>query len=197
YKGRRLGAHGDVVCWSFYPGKNLGAMGDGGAVTTDRADLADRIRVLRNYGSREKYVNEVKGVNSRLDPIQAAILRVKLPRLDAWNQRRRDIAARYGEALRGRGLTLPAVLEGAEPVWHLYVVRSPERGALQARLKGAGVGTLIHYPIPPHMQAAYRDLAYAPGDLPIARQLADEVLSLPIGPHLSPADVKTVADAAR
>lgn len=184
YRGRRIGAHGDVVCWSFYPGKNLGALGDGGAVTTDRADLADRIRVLRNYGSRVKYVNEAEGVNSRLDPLQAAILRVKLPLLDAWTERRRAIAAVYADGLRGCGLILPHVPGWADPAWHLYVIRAPDRDGLQARLTAAGVGTLIHYPIPPHMQAAYAGLGLAPDALPLARQLAAEVLSLPMGPHL-------------
>ncbi|WP_417808822.1 DegT/DnrJ/EryC1/StrS family aminotransferase [Thioclava sp.] len=184
YKGRRIGAHGDVVCWSFYPGKNLGALGDGGAVTTNRADIADRIRVLRNYGSREKYVNEVKGVNSRLDPIQAAVLRAKLPYLDAWTDRRRQIAAAYSDGLKSSSLILPYVPDWAEPAWHLYVVRSPERDKVQARLKEAGVGTLIHYPIPPHLQEAYAELNTAPEALPLAKQLAGEVLSLPIGPQM-------------
>ena len=155
YKGQRLGAHGDAVAWSFYPGKNLGAMGDGGAVTTNDPQLADRLRVLRNYGSRVKYVNEVQGYNSRLDPLQAAILRVKLAHLDEWNARRRAIAARYQRGLAGCGLTLPHVPEWAEPVWHLYVVQHPQRDALQQALTDAGVGTLIHYPIPPHRQQAY------------------------------------------
>ncbi len=184
YRGRRIGAHGDAVCWSFYPGKNLGALGDGGAVTTDRADLADRIRLLRNYGSREKYVNECRGVNSRLDPIQAAVLRVKLHHLDAWNERRAAIARIYTEGLAGGGVTCPAVPDWAAPAWHLYVLRCADRDGLQARLREAGVGTLIHYPIPPHMQAAYADLGLEPEALPIARRLAGEVLSLPIGPHL-------------
>lgn len=197
YKGRRIGAHGDVVCWSFYPGKNLGALGDGGAVTTNRADLADRIRVLRNYGSRVKYVNEVQGVNSRLDPIQAAVLRAKLPHLDAWTDRRRAIAATYAEGLRDTGLILPNVPDWAEPAWHLYVVRSPDRDGLQKRLAEAGVGTLIHYPIPPHMQAAYADLGLAPEALPLARDLAGEVLSLPMGPQLAMADAARVIDAVR
>lgn len=197
YKGRRIGAHGDVVCWSFYPGKNLGALGDGGAVTTNRADLADRIRVLRNYGSRVKYVNEVQGVNSRLDPLQAAVLRAKLPYLDAWTDRRRAIAAVYTEGLRDTGLILPHVPNWADPAWHLYVVRSPERDGLQKRLTAAGVGTLIHYPIPPHMQAAYADLCLAQDDLPLARVLAGEVLSLPLGPQLSMAEAAAVIDAVR
>lgn len=192
YKGRRIGAHGDLVCWSFYPGKNLGALGDGGAVTTNRADLADRIRVLRNYGSREKYVNKVQGVNSRLDPIQAAVLRAKLPHLDAWTDRRRAIAATYSEGLKDSGLILPYVPDWAEPSWHLYVVRAPDRDGLQKRLTEAGVGTLIHYPIPPHMQAAYAGLGLAPDSLPVAKRLADEVLSLPIGPQLSKHDLQIV-----
>ncbi|ADP69705.1 Glutamine--scyllo-inositol transaminase [Rhodomicrobium vannielii ATCC 17100] len=192
YKGRRIGAHGDVVCWSFYPGKNLGALGDGGAITTNSADLADRIRVLRNYGSRLKYRNEVQGANSRLDPIQAAVLRAKLPHLDAWTDRRRAIAAAYAEGLRDSGLILPHVPDWADPVWHLYVVRSPDRAGLQKRLAEAGVGTLIHYPIPPHMQAAYAGLGLAPDALPLARQLAEEVLSLPMGPQLALADAVRV-----
>lgn len=197
YKGRRLGAHGDVVCWSFYPGKNLGALGDGGAVTTNRADLGDRIRVLRNYGSRVKYVNEVQGVNSRLDPIQAAVLRAKLPHLDAWTDRRRAIAAAYSEGLRDSGLILPHVPDWAEPAWHLYVLRAPDRDGLQKRLIDAGIGTLIHYPIPPHMQEAYANLGFAPDALPLARALAGEVLSLPMGPQLAIADAARVIDAVR
>jgi dTDP-4-amino-4,6-dideoxygalactose transaminase len=185
YKGKRIGAHGDLVCWSFYPGKNLGALGDAGAVTTDDADLAERVALLRNYGSRQKYVNEEAGVNSRLDPLQAAILRVKLGVLDEWTERRRAVAATYDASLADSGLTLPHVPDWAEPAWHLYVVRSPERDALQARLQEAGVGTLIHYPIPPHMQTAYAGLGMAPETLPRAGRLAGEVLSLPMGPHLT------------
>ncbi|MFZ1110084.1 MAG: DegT/DnrJ/EryC1/StrS family aminotransferase [Rhodomicrobium sp.] len=196
YKGRRIGGHGDAVAWSFYPGKNLGAMGDAGAVTTNSPELADRIRVLRNYGSRVKYVNEVRGVNSRLDPIHAAVLRVKLAHLDAWNERRRDIARLYSDALMGSGLVPPHAPEWAEPVWHLYVVRSPERDDLQNRLKSDGVGTLIHYPIPPHMQEAYSNLGLAPDALPLARQLASEMLSLPIGPHLGADEALKVAKSA-
>ena len=192
YKGRRIGARSDVVCWSFYPGKNLGALGDAGAITTNRADLADRIRVLRNYGSRVKYVNEVQGVNSRMDPIQAAVLRVKLLHLDAWTERRRAIASVYTEGLKDSGLILPYVPNWAEPAWHLFVVCSPERDRLQKYLAEAGVGTLIHYPIPPHMQSAYVDLGYAPDALPLAHQLATDVLSLPIGPQLSLSDAERV-----
>lgn len=192
YKGKRIGAHGDVVCWSFYPGKNLGALGDGGAITTDDPELAQRIALLRNYGSRQKYVNEEAGVNSRLDPLQAAVLRAKLPHLDAWTDRRRAIAAAYTDRLRDTALTLPHVPQWAEPVWHLYVVRSAAREALQERLGADGIGTLIHYPIPPHMQAAYAEMGFAPGDFPLARQLAQEVLSLPMGPQLTMADSEAV-----
>lgn len=190
YKGRRIGAHGDIVCWSFYPGKNLGALGDGGAVTTDDADLADRIRVLRNYGSRLKYVNEVQGVNSRLDPIQAAILRVKLKHLDAWNIRRCSIADAYAEGLKGTGVILPHVPVWTEPAWHQYVVRSNHRDGLQKRLIEDKIGSLIHYPIPPNLQKVYSGTHFAPQ--PIAEQLANEVLSLPIGPHLSAIDQEKV-----
>ena len=185
YKGRRIGAHGDIVCWSFYPGKNLGALGDAGAVTTNHAALAARVALLRNYGSRQKYVNEEAGVNSRLDPIQAAVLRVKLGVLNDWTARRRAVAAAYAEELRDSGLILPHVPDWAEPAWHLYVVRSPNRDALQAKLTEAGVGTLVHYPIPPHMQQAYAGMGIAPEAQPLARRLADEVLSLPMGPHLA------------
>lgn len=184
YKGQRIGAHGDIVCWSFYPGKNLGALGDAGAVTTNDSALAERVKVLRNYGSRQKYVNEVAGVNSRLDPIQAAVLRVKLSVLDDWSNRRRAVAAAYMDGLKETSLTLPHVPDWAEPVWHLYVVRTLERDAVQARLAEAEIGTLIHYPIAPHMQGAYAQMGMTPDALPLARAMANEVLSLPIGPHL-------------
>lgn len=194
YKGRRVGAHGDAVAWSFYPGKNLGALGDGGAVTTNNPEIADHIRVLRNYGSRVKYVNEVQGFNSRLDPLQAAILQVKLRHLEAWNARRALIAAQYTQSLADTGLILPDVPAWAEPVWHLYVVRHPQRDILQKLLTEAGVGTLIHYPIPPHRQQAYAQLGWHQGAFPLAERLADEVLSLPIGPHLGPEQIaETIA----
>ena len=192
YKGRRIGAHGDAVAWSFYPGKNLGALGDGGAVTTDDPVLADRIRVLRNYGSRVKYVNEVQGYNSRLDPLQAAVLRVKLMHLDAWNARRTAMARQYLDGLRGSSLILPYVPDWAEPAWHLFVVRHPQRDELQAKLAEAGIGTLIHYPIPPHRQAAYAHAGFAKGAFPIASRMADEVLSLPMGPHLEDDQMREV-----
>ena len=195
YKGSRIGAHGDAVCWSFYPGKNLGAMGDAGAVTTDDPEVAERVRRLSNYGSSRKYVHVERGVNSRLDPLQAAVLRVKLTQLDSWTERRRALAAAYGEALSECGITLPKVPSWAEPVWHLYVVRSPERDTLQAKLFEAGVHTVIHYPIPPHMQKAYIALRLSADALPLARRLAGEVLSLPMGPHVGVDAAKIVRRA--
>ena len=195
YRGNRIGAHGDITCWSFYPGKNLGALGDAGAVTTNRSDLAERVRLLRNYGSREKYINIEQGANSRLDPVQAAILRVKLKHLQDWTERRREVAYRYLEGLRETGLGLPFVPEWANPAWHLFVVRTGTRATFQRKLEDAGVATQIHYPIPPHMQEAYHDLGLAPDDLPIARQFANEVVSLPMGPHLCLEDARRVMDA--
>jgi dTDP-4-amino-4,6-dideoxygalactose transaminase len=197
YRGKRLGAHGDAVAWSFYPGKNLGALGDGGAVTTNNPEIADRIRVLRNYGSRVKYVNEVQGYNSRLDPLQAAILRVKLAHLDDWNARRVAIAAIYSQDLAGTGVTTPYVPEWADPVWHLYVIQSSERDRLQAAMKSEGIDTLIHYPIPPHRQNAYFLLGYNQGSFPIAEKMADCVLSLPMGPHFSITDALQVIQKTR
>jgi dTDP-4-amino-4,6-dideoxygalactose transaminase len=193
WDGIRVGGHGRTACWSFYPGKNLGALGDGGAVTTDDADLAARLRLLRNYGSARKYVHEQAGVNSRLDEIQAAALRVKLRHLDDWNARRRSVAARYTEALRDVVVT-PVVSPAADPVWHLYVIRVPDRDGVAARLAESGVETLVHYPTPPHRQQAF---AGAGHDLPVADLLAREVLSLPMGPHLDDAAVDRVIDAVR
>jgi dTDP-4-amino-4,6-dideoxygalactose transaminase len=185
HRGRRVGALGDAGAWSFYPGKNLGAFGDAGAVTTDDAELARQVRLLRNYGSEEKYHHEVAGWNSRVDELQVAILRVRLAALDAWNERRRALAALYREALADTPLVLPHVPEWAEPVWHLFAVRSRERDALRDHLARAGVETGIHYPVPPHLQPAYHALRIAPGKLPIAEAIGREVLSLPIGPQLS------------
>lgn len=198
YKGRRIGSHGDAVAWSFYPGKNLGAMGDAGAVTTNDSSLSDRIRVLRNYGSRVRYVNEVQGVNSRLDPIQAAVLRVKLRHLESWNSRRAARAAQYQLELReDPRLTMPLVPAWCTPAWHLFVVRHPQRDKLQARLAELGVGCLIHYPHPPHRQGAYSAGFGALDRFPLASRLGAEVLSLPLGPHLSEADASRVVHALR
>lgn len=189
YQGTRAGGIGDAAGFSFYPGKNLGAMGDAGAITTNDAQLADRIRVLRNYGSRVKYYNEVKGFNSRLDEMQAALLRIKLRKLDEWNKRRRQVAEHYLQTLEGApDLTLPYVPEGADPIWHLFVIRHPRRDALHKHLADNGVGTLIHYPMPPHLQDAYAELGYTKGRLPISEKMAREVLSLPMGPHVSADD---------
>lgn len=197
YKGVRVGGIGDVACWSFYPGKNLGAFGDGGAITTNNDEVADRARVLRNYGSRVKYLNEMKGLNCRLDSVQAAALRIKLHHLDGWNQRRRSIAAYYTEALRDTGLALPSVPPWVDPVYHLYVVRTQRRDELQAYLKTRGIATLIHYPIPPHLQLAYRDLGFLEGSLPITEKIHREVLSLPMGPHLTGEQATAVVNAVQ
>lgn len=197
YKGKRLGAHGDVVAWSFYPGKNLGAFGDGGAITTNNPDIADRVRMLRNYGSRVKYVNELQGYNSRLDPVQAAALRVKLKVLDAWNARRAEIAARYTTELAGVSLVLPTVPAWGESVWHLYAVQHAQRDSLQQSLHKAGISTLIHYPIPPHLQQAYAHAGYVEGQFPIAERMAKQLLSLPMGPQLDDAGVDAVIAALK
>lgn len=192
YRDVRIGAHGDAVCWSFYPSKNLGAAGDAGAVTSNDAALAERVRILGNYGSAVRYVNEVQGVNSRLDPLQSAILNVKLSHLDAWNARRTRIAARYLEALQDCDLGLPHVPDWATPVWHLFVVHTPHRNALRAALAAEGIATQIHYPIPPHRQDAYAELGLGEGSFPIAERLAAETLSLPMGPHMSDEHVERV-----
>ena len=186
YKGRVTGGLGDAAGNSFYPGKNLGAFGDAGAVTTNDAALADKVRTLRNYGSKKKYYNDFKGYNSRLDEMQSAFLRVKLKKLDEWNTRRAKAAAGYLARMSVEtGLTLPYVPEWAEPVWHLFVVRHAQRDLLQQKLTEAGIGTLIHYPVPPHLSGAYADAGFKPGSFPIAEQLSQSVLSLPMGPHLT------------
>ena len=190
--GRPVGSLADVTAWSFYPGKNLGALGDAGGVTTDDPEIADRIRVLRNYGSRVKYVNDVQGVNSRLDDLHAAVLRVKLRHLRVWNARRDAIAARYSSALGATPFVLPTVMPGAGPVWHLYVIRTPLRDALREFLDAEGIQTLIHYPIPPHLQTAFARSGWSPGAFPIAERIAREAVSLPIGPQLTPAQVDRV-----
>jgi dTDP-4-amino-4,6-dideoxygalactose transaminase len=194
YKRRCAGSHSDAAGFSFYPGKNLGAFGDAGAVVTNDGAIADRVRVLRNYGSRVKYHNEMIGFNSRLDELQAAFLRVKLPILDVWNERRKAIASRYLHGLRETDLLLPAVPSWADHVWHLFVVRSPRRDALQEALAAAGIGTMIHYPIPPHLQPACASLGWGIGSFPITEAIHREVLSLPIGPHLSMEDVDAIIE---
>lgn len=195
YKGRRAGALGNAAGFSFYPGKNLGAIGDGGAVTTNDDVLADKIRVLRNYGSRVKYYNEVKGYNSRLDELQAAFLRVKLKKLDEWNARRAVAASEYLAVLKdAKNIALPYVPDWAEPAWHLFVIRSDKRDALQKHLADSGIGTLIHYPVPPHLSGAYAELGYKAGNFAITERIAESVLSIPMGPHLKRGDLKYVID---
>ncbi|MEI7911054.1 MAG: DegT/DnrJ/EryC1/StrS family aminotransferase [Verrucomicrobiota bacterium] len=202
YKGRRTGSLGDAAGHSFYPGKNLGAFADAGAVTTNDADLAERVRTLRNYGSKQKYHYEAQGINSRMDELQAAFLRVKLRHLDAWNARRAAIAKQYLSGLcpLTSDISLPFVPPWAAPVWHLFVIRHPQRDALQKHLADQGIQTIIHYPIPTHLSGAYSGLRPLTSDLwnlPIAEQLAGEVLSLPIGPHIGTEEVRVVCEALR
>lgn len=198
YKGRMSGGLGHAAGFSFYPGKNLGALGDAGAVTTNDDALADQVRTLRNYGSKVKYYNEVKGYNSRLDEMQAALLRVKLNHLEEWNQRRAHAAEVYLSALADLpDLILPHVPDWAEPIWHIFTVRHPRRDELQDYLKNHGVGTLIHYPVPPHLSGAYADLEIQRGAFPIAEEIASTQLSLPMGPHLSPDDMEYVVSTIR
>lgn len=185
YRGERVGNLADATAWSFYPGKNLGAFGDGGAVTTSDKLVAERVARLRNYGSRSKYINEELGFNSRLDELQAAVLRVKLRVLDDWNSRRSAIANLYRQGLAGTGLRLPEVLDGVEPSWHLYVVRTAHRDALVEALQDRGIEILVHYPVPPHLQGAYSESGFLAGSFPKSERIHDQVLSLPIGPHLT------------
>lgn len=195
YHGRRAGSLSDAAAFSFYPGKNLGALGDGGAVTTNSAEIAERVRVLRNYGSKVKYHNEVAGYNSRLDELQAAFLRVKLTRLDEGNAQRARIAQRYLAGLAGvPGLTLPGIAAGCESVWHLFVIRHAQRFALAAALAENGIGTVIHYPVPPHVQPAYAHLGLVAGAFPISEGMHAEVLSLPIGSTMELADADRVIE---
>jgi len=183
YKGKRIGTHGDVVCWSFYPGKNLGALGDGGAITTDDNEIADRIRLLRNYGSRVKYLNEEKGFNSRLDPIQAAVLRVKLEVLDEWNGRRHEIVAGYLNKLANhRDVTLPYVPEWADPVWHLFVIQVSNAKQTIEKLHDNKIELMQHYPLPPHLQQAYNGKYM---NQKIAEYLSKKIISIPVSPTLS------------
>lgn len=193
YQGKKAGAWGDAGAFSFYPGKNLGALGDAGAVTTNDPELAQKLRTLRNYGSQKKYHNLVPGVNSRLDELQAALLRVKLPHLDGENEHRRKIAALYGERIKNPKVTLPQAGESKAHVWHLYVIRCRQREALVKHLEAAGVQTLIHYPIPPHRQEAYPELHHL--SLPLTEAIHQEVLSLPMGPHLTLEQAAQVAAA--
>jgi len=196
--GRIAGTIGHLGAFSFYPTKNLGAYGDGGAVITKDAGLAERLRRLRNYGQTDRYHHAERGQNSRLDEMQAAILRVKLAHLDGHNAIRRELAGEYSRRLAGlTGIITPACRPGAEPVFHLYVVRHGQRDELMGALRERGIGTLVHYPIPAHLQEGYRDLGYAPGALPVTERLAREILSLPLYVGLTPEALASVADAVR
>lgn len=198
FKGIMTGAWGDVNATSFYPGKNLGAIGDGGAVTTNDDLLANKIKVLRNYGSEKKYYNEVEGYNMRLDELQAALLSVKLKYIQNWTAQRQEIASWYNEALKELSeIKLPYCHPDATHVYHLYVIQIEQRDTLQQYLQGKGIGTLIHYPVPPHLQKAYHHLGYQKGDFPIAEKMADTVLSLPLWPGMKQNEVEYVADAIR
>jgi len=187
WQGQRVGVLGDAACFSFFPGKNLGAYGDGGAVVSTDPDLAQRVRKLANHGRLEKYTHEIEGVNSRLDSLQAAVLRVKLRHLDEWNAARRWIADYYLQALRNSPLRLPVILPEAEPVWHLFVPRYAQRDVLREGLKAQGIATGVHYPLPLHLQPAYDHLGLRPGTLPITERAATEVMSLPIYPEMTDA----------
>lgn len=196
-RGKKIGSHGDIVAWSFYPGKNLGALGDGGAITTNDAALADRVRMIANYGSSKKYFNDECGVNSRLDPIQAAVLGVKLKYLGEWNQRRQRIAALYDSALKDSPIQINAIPVYATSVRHLYVITLSERNQLQKHFSESGIQTLIHYPVPPHLQDAYSHLGFNQGDFKLAEQYANQVLSLPIGPQFSIENAHQVIDSIK
>lgn len=198
YQGKRAGALGDAAGHSFYPGKNLGALGDAGAVTTDDDDLAHKLRVLRNYGSQIKYKNEVKGYNSRLDELQAALLRVKLPKLDGWNEQRRMLAQVYLDELKDvPHIRMPQTDAGNEHVWHVFAILHPQRDALQKHLHETGIGTVIHYPIPPHLQDAYAELKLGVGSFPISESIHQQIISLPLDPYLSVDEVRQVVAAVR
>jgi dTDP-4-amino-4,6-dideoxygalactose transaminase len=194
YGGKKTGSFGALGCFSFYPTKNLGAYGDGGAVVTDDRNLADRVRLLRCYGEKQKYHHLLKGTNSRLDEVQAAILRVKLRYLDQWNEARRKKALAYGTLLSSLPVIRPVEKEHARHIYHLYVVRTRKRDPLQAFLKERGIDTLIHYPIPIHLQKAYRELGYRRGDLPWTERCCREILSLPFFPEMTEAEMEDVAD---
>jgi len=198
YKGNRVGGLGYASGFSFYPSKNLGALGDGGAVTTNDPDLSIKINLLRNYGSKTKYQNEVKGFNSRLDELQAAFLIEKLKILDEQNEKRRKIASIYIERLACfEGIILPVIPDWAEPVWHQFIIRHKKRDDLIKNLKNSGIGTMIHYPIPPHLQLAYKEMGKKKGDYPISEIIHKEVLSLPISPEISLLEIEAVLEALK
>jgi dTDP-4-amino-4,6-dideoxygalactose transaminase len=193
--GRRVGSFGDVACFSFYPTKNLGAYGDGGMVTTNNPEIAGRIDVLRRQGGKVKYYHEVLGFNSRLDEMQAALLRVKLRHLDGWQAQRRRVASRYDELLSALDVVTPFVRPGVTHVYHQYTIRVPLRDELHQFLKDRGIGTMIYYPLPLHLQKLYHDLGYAEGSLPVSEEAGREVLSLPMYPELTDEQIQTVVKA--
>jgi dTDP-4-amino-4,6-dideoxygalactose transaminase len=195
WRGKRVGSFGDAACFSFYPGKNLGAYGDGGAVVSQDEALIQRIRMLANHGRADKYIHEDEGVNSRLDGLNAAILRVKLRHLDTWNAARRRHAAHYVELLRGSGAMLPVVSPSAESVWHLFVVRVGDRDSVQIELQKRGIAAGVHYPVPLHRQPAYKHLAIPEGSLPVTERVAAHVLSLPMYPELAEEQIKLIGRA--
>lgn len=197
YKGRRAGSMGAMACFSFYPGKNLGAFGEGGLVTTNNDDYAQKIRMMRDWGQTKKYHHDIIGFNYRLEGIQGAILRVKLPHLDRWTDTRRKFSARYTEMLDGSGVGTPVEMPYAKHVFHCYVIRTPERDRMIDHLTTSGVGSGIHYPIPIHLLGAHADLGYQKGQFPVAEKLAGEVLSIPMHGDLTEQDVNTVAEAVK
>ncbi|RJR24517.1 DegT/DnrJ/EryC1/StrS family aminotransferase [Candidatus Microgenomates bacterium] len=197
YEGKKAGGFGDIAAFSFYPTKNLGAYGDAGAVVTKNDQLAEKIKLLRNYGQKEKYYHEIKGVNSRMDELQAAILRVKLRYLDAWVKKRREIVARYNRQLADLPLTLPKEKENRFHSYYLYVIRTAERDALMGYMKEKGIGALIHYPAPLHLQRAYRELKYKDGDFPLAEKFCKEIISLPLYPQIKEEEVDYVCQSIR
>ena len=194
FKNKIIGSHGKTVAWSFYPGKNLGAFGDAGAITTNNPEVAEKALLLRNYGSNRKYYNKYAGFNNRLDPIQAATLKVKLEVLNEWNARRKKIANFYIENITSKLVILPFVPKNIDPVWHLFVIRVKNRDHFQEYLLKQNIETIIHYPVPPHKQEAYKSLKLHKRQLPICEKLADEVISIPIGPHLSMKDAKKIVE---
>lgn len=197
YKGKLTGTFGQANGVSFYPGKNLGALGDAGAVTTDDEAIADKIKALRNYGSQKKYHNEYIGLNRRLDELQAALLSVKLKSLTNWTEERRAIAKKYNQLLKDTDLILPQVAEHADHVYHLYVVRTDRRNELEKFLNDNGIGTLIHYPIPPHLQKAYTHLGYKKGDFPLAEEIANTAISIPLWIGMTDQDIHKVVNTIK
>ncbi|QHI72054.1 DegT/DnrJ/EryC1/StrS family aminotransferase [Aminipila terrae] len=195
YKGKKAGSFGMTAAFSFYPGKNLGALGDGGAIVTNNKDIADRIRALGCYGSTIKYHHDFKGINSRLDEIQAAFLRVKLRYLDRWTIERQQIAQMYMQGINNAKITLPRITENCSHVWHLFVIRAEKRDELQKYLGEKGIGTLVHYPIPMHLQKAFTDLDYKKGDLPIVEEISSTALTLPLYIGMKEKEVQYVIDA--